>query len=277
MVDRQPPFLLDAGNKIMKTGNPPIYYEMRGKGYPFLLISGLNSDSASWAGVCGKLGKHFRVIAFDNRGSGRSDTPKKKYSIREMADDAIGLLDHLQIRKCHVIGHSMGGYIAQELAIYYPERVGKLILETTAPVSSERNNMLFNDFLKRFEKDHDNEALMRLWAYWSFSPKTFERKNYIAQFIKYASTYPYLQSAQGFKGQIDAIASFNACARIKNIKSKTLIIIGSDDILIYPAESMKLAKGIKGSVSEEIKDAGHCVHVENPDAFISKVVQFLMN
>ena len=61
------------------------------------MISGLNSDSASWAGVCGKLAKYFRVIAFDNRGSGRSDTSKKKYSIREMADDAIALLDHLRI------------------------------------------------------------------------------------------------------------------------------------------------------------------------------------
>jgi 3-oxoadipate enol-lactonase len=277
VVDYQPPFLFDAGNKIMKTGNPSIYYEMRGKGHPLLLISGLNSDSASWAGVCGKLAKHFRVIAFDNRGSGRSDTPKKKYSIREMADDVIGLLDRLQMKKCHVIGHSMGGYIAQELAICYPERVGKLILETTAPVSSTRNNMLFNDFLKRLEKDHDNEASIRLWAYWLFSPKTFERKDYIETFIKYASAYPYLQSAEGFQSQIDAIASFNACARIKNIKSKTLIITGSDDMLIYPAESMKLAKGIKGSVSEEIKDTGHCVHVENPDAFISKVLQFLMN
>ncbi|MCX5666073.1 MAG: alpha/beta hydrolase [Candidatus Omnitrophica bacterium] len=262
---------------IAKLKNISLYYETHGKGDPVLLISGLNSDSASWAGVCGKLAKHFFVIAFDNRGSGRSDTPKKKYSIREMADDAIGLLDRLQLKKCNVIGHSMGGYIAQELAIYYPERVGKLILETTASVSSTRNNMLFNDFLKRFEKDHDNEALMRLWAYWSFSPKTFERKNYIETFIKYASAYPYLQSTEGFQGQINAIASFNACARIKNIKSKTLIITGSADILIYPTESMELAKGIKGSVSEEIKDAGHCVHVENPDAFISKVVQFLMN
>jgi 3-oxoadipate enol-lactonase len=277
VVDYQPPFLLDAGNKIMKTGSPSIYYETHGKGDPVLLIPGLNADSASWAGVCGKLAKHFCVIAFDNRGSGRSYTPKKKYSIREMAYDAIGLLDRLQMKKCHVIGHSMGGYIAQEIAIYYPERVGKLILESTASVSSTRNNMLFNDFLKRFEKDHDNKALMRRWAYWSFSPKTFERQNYIEKFIKYASAYPYLQSTQGFRGQIDAIASFNASARIKNIKSKTLIVIGGDDILIYPAESMKLAKGIKGSVSEEIKDTGHCIHVENPGAFISKVVQFLMN
>jgi pimeloyl-ACP methyl ester carboxylesterase len=260
---------------MMKTGNPSIYYEMRGKGYPLLLISGLNSDSASWAGVCGKLAKHFRVIAFDNRGSGRSDTPEKRYSIREMAEDAITLLGYLKIKKCHVIGHSMGGYIAQEIAIYYPERVGKLVLEATASVSSSRNNMLVSDFLRRFEKDHDNEALMRSWAYWSFSPKTFERVNYIAQFIKNASTYPYLQSARGFKGQIDALESFNACAKIKNIKTKTFVIIGSDDILIYPEESMKLVKGIKGSIFEKIKDTGHCVHVESPDVFASKVIRFL--
>jgi pimeloyl-ACP methyl ester carboxylesterase len=252
-----------------------LYYETHGNGHPLLLISGLNSDNASWSGVCGKLAKHFRVITFDNRGSGRSDTPDKAYSIREMAEDAIALLDYLKIKKCHVIGHSMGGYIAQMLAIYYPERIGKLILEATAPVSTARNNMLISDFLKRFEKDHDNEALMQSWAYWSFSPKTFVRKNYIVAFIKNASAYPYLQSAQGFKGQIDAIKSFNVCDRVKKIKAKTFVIIGSDDILIYPVESMKLVKCIKGSVFEEIKDAGHCVHVEKPDVFTSKVMQFL--
>jgi pimeloyl-ACP methyl ester carboxylesterase len=254
---------------------PSIYYEIRGKGYPLLLISGLNSDSASWAGVCGKLAKHFRVVTFDNRASGRSYMPRKRYSIREMANDAIGLLDRLHIKKCHVIGHSMGGYIAQELAIYHPERVSGLILEATASVSSVRNNMLFKDLVKRFREDRDNEALMRMWSYWLFSPKTFERKNYVGNFIKYAAAYPYFQSAEGFQGQVDAIASFNARARLKNIKSKTLIMIGSDDILIYPAESIALAKGIKGSVSWKIRDTGHCIHVESPDTFISKVVQFL--
>lgn len=259
----------------MKKDGISLYYEMHGKGYPLLLISGLNADNASWAGVCGKLAEYFRVIVFDNRGSGRSDAPDNILSIREMADDAVGLLDHLKIKKCHVIGHSMGGYIAQEMAIFYPERIEKLILEATAPVSSARNNMLFNDFLKRFEKDHNNEALMRSWAYWSFSPKTFERKNYIATFVKNASAYPYLQTAEGFKGQIGAIESFNVCKEIKNIKAKTFVIMGSDDILIYPAESMKLARGIKGSVFEKIKDTGHCVHVESPDVFVSKVIRFL--
>jgi pimeloyl-ACP methyl ester carboxylesterase len=263
-------------SRVKLSNNISLYYETHGQGHPVLLIPGLNSDNASWAGVCGKLAKHFHVIALDNRGSGRSDTPKKKrYSIREMADDTICLIDHLQIKKCHVIGHSMGGYIAQELAVYYPDRVGKLILEATASVSSTRNNKLFNDFLKRFEKDHDNEALMRLWTFWSFSPKTFEHENYIATFIKNASAYPYLQSAQGFKCQVGAIALFNRCAEIRKIQAKTLVITGSDDILIYPEESMKLVKSIKGSIFEQIKNSGHCVHVENPGLFTSRVIQFL--
>ncbi len=258
-----------------KLKNISLYYEIYGKGQPLLLISGLNSDNASWVGVCAKLAKFFSVIVFDNRGSGRSDAPNKKYSIREMAVDAAGLLDYLRIKKCHVVGHSMGGYIAQDLAIDYFECVGKLILEATASVSSARNNALFNDFLRRFEKNQDNEALMRAWSYWLFSPKKFEEKGYIAAFIKEASAYPYLQSVEGFKGQISAMTSFDSRLKAKNIKAKTLVIAGSDDILIYPAESMQLAKSIKGSVFEEIKGAGHCVHVEKPDLFTAKVIRFL--
>lgn len=252
-----------------------LYYEIHGSGYPLLLISGINADSASWTGVRGRLAERFRVITFDNRSSGRSGSPGKRYSIREMAGDAIGLLDHLGIEKCHVMGHSMGGYIAQEMAINYPERIAKLILEATAPVSSVRNNMLFDDFLRRFEKDHDSAALMRSWACWSFSPAAFKRKNFVPSFIKKASAYPYLQSAKGFRSQADAVMAFDASARIKNIKARTLVIIGNDDILIYPSESMELVKGIKGSVFARIKDAGHCVHFEYPQLFASKVIRFL--
>jgi pimeloyl-ACP methyl ester carboxylesterase len=192
-----------------------------------------------------------------------------------MARDAAGLLDSLRIKDCHVVGHSMGGYIAQELAINYPARVAKLVLEATAPVSSGRNNVLLNDLLSRFEKDGDNEALMRSWAYWSFSPKAFERGNFIATFIKNASSYAYLQPAKGFKSQMDAIVSFDTRKRLKMISARTLVLTGSDDILIYPEESMRLVKGIKHSVLEEMKDSGHCMHVERPDIFVSKVIRFL--
>ena len=98
-----------------KLNNISLYYEIHGKGDPVLLIPGLNADSASWAGVYLKLARHFHIIRLDNRSSGRSDTPKKRYSIREMADDAIGLLDHLRIKKCHIIGHSFASKVIQFL------------------------------------------------------------------------------------------------------------------------------------------------------------------
>ncbi|MDD5439348.1 MAG: alpha/beta hydrolase [Candidatus Omnitrophica bacterium] len=259
----------------VKLGDISLYYEEQGKGQPLLLIAGLGADHASWTGVSLRLARHFRVITFDNRGSGRSDTPRTRYSVRCMAGDAVKLLDYLRIQKCHVIGHSMGGYIAGTLAAHYPERVGMLVLEATAPVSTARNNFLFDDFLNRFKRGHDSEALMRSWSYWSFSPKTFERKGFVATFIKKASTYPYPQSAEGFKRQIGAVKAFDGRGSIKNIKARTLVIMGADDILIYPAESMALVDNIPDSIGKEIKHAGHCVHVEMPAVFTETVERFL--
>lgn len=259
----------------VKLNNISIYYEAYGRGEPVLLIPGLNADNASWYDVYQKFMKHFRVIGIDNRASGRSDVPDKPYTIRDMADDAIGLLDHLKIKKCHVIGHSMGGYITQQMAIHYPARVGKIVLEATAAGSTARNKTLIRDLLEQFEKDNDNVRLSRSWSYWLFSQKTFERNNYIETYIKHASTYPYLQSAKGFRSQAEAIGRFNVRDGLKKIRARALVIAGSDDILIYPSQSKELARSIKGSVYDEIKGAGHCVHVEKPALFASKVIKFL--
>lgn len=252
-----------------------MYYETAGKGRPLLLIAGLNADNAGWAAVRAKLAENFRVILPDNRASGRSPVPFGKFSIADMADDAVRLLNHLRINRCDVVGHSMGGFIAQDMAVRYPGRVDKLVLEATACASSARNNALFADLADSFSRDKDKEALMRRWSYWLFSPKTFSRKSYVETFIRKASGYPYLQSAAGFKKQVDAVAGFDFRGMIKKIKSETMVIAGADDILISPEESRMLADGIKGSVFEKITGAGHCPHVEAPVVFISKVLRFL--
>jgi len=258
-----------------KINDITFYYEVRGEGFPVLLIAGLGSDNSSWLGVRRELSKNFRVITFDNRGCGRSGVPCKPYSVRDMAGDAVGLLDHLNIRKCHVVGHSMGGYIAQEMAISYPAYISKLILEASAAVSSERNNRLFNDFLKQIESGNGLECLFSQWTYWLFSPKTFKSKTFIPTFLKNIARYPYKQSAEGFKGQIGAIASFDAAGRIRRIKVKTLVVVGSDDMLILQAESKVLAEKIPDSSLITIKDTGHCIHLENLNGFIKAVTDFL--
>ncbi len=250
-----------------------LYYEIRGDGPPLLLISGLGTDSLTWLSVRGGLARHFRVITFDNRGAGRSRTPDTPYTIVDMADDARRLLAHCGIGKAHILGHSMGGYIAQELAGKFPECVDKLILADTAPVSSERNNTFFRDFLGWWKKGMDLEARLRHWTFWLFTPERFADGGFIENYIQAALGAPYPQTIPGFQGQIEAIASFDARDRLDKIRAETLIIEGKEDILILPREAETL-KRIPGSSLLSIPEAAHLLYVEQPDAFSRALVEF---
>lgn len=255
--------------------NIGLYYNIYGEGTPLLLIAGLGSDSASWSLVIDDLSKEFQAIVFDNRGTGRSDIGHEAISIATMAEDAIKLLDFLQIEKTHLLGHSMGGYVAQELAIHYPERVDKLVLESTAPVSSKRNTILFDDMYHQLGKEGHCEAWIRRWAFWLFSPKIIQDRNFIDSFINNSMNYPFHQKAEDFKSQINAILSFDARDRTGTIQAKTLIVEGKNDILITPEEAGMLAKGISGSTFHLLDEVAHCIHIENPGLFSRTVLTFL--
>ncbi|MDD4183711.1 MAG: alpha/beta hydrolase, partial [Candidatus Omnitrophica bacterium] len=249
-----------------KLNDISLYYKVYGNGAPFLLIGGLGSDSSSWLGVVKEFSSYFQTIIFDNRGCGRSSAGGKS-TMTEMAKDAIALLDFLKIEKAHILGHSMGGYIAQELAINYPNRVNKLILESTAPVSSKRNNTLLKDIYSQLEKEGHSEAWFKRWIEWLFSPELIADNSFVEMFIKNSIEYPYRQKADGFKSQIEAIASFDVCDKISAIKAKTLILEGKNDILITPEEVKALAKNIHGSTVKLLDGVAHCIHIENPKLF----------
>lgn len=252
-----------------------VYYEIHGDGYPLLLIAGLGSDSASWSSIIPGLSSCFQVIIFDNCGCGRTSVPAGEYSIGDMANDAVNLLNALNIKQTHVLGHSMGGYIAQTMAIKYPERVSKLILASTAAVSSERNNQLFADFSKQLDNNIDYETWIKNWLPWLFSGKTRQNNDFINEFVKGAVAYDYRQTSDGFRGQIRAIKAFDGRRTAQNIKIPTLIIAGSDDQLITPQEAKTLAKEIKGSVYRQLEEAGHSIFVENCTACIDAIKNFL--
>ncbi len=254
-----------------------LYYEIYGNGAPLLLIGGLGSDSASWLGVVNEFAKYFQTIIFDNRGCGRSDVVHGECTASQMAEDSIKLLDFLKIEKAHIIGHSLGGYIAQELAIKYPERVSKLVLESTASISSKRNNVLFEDIYSQLKREGHSKEWFKRWAFWLFAPKFFEDSNFIDTFIENSIKYPYLQTKEGYKSQLDAIISFDARDKLREIKAKTLVLEGKYDILITPEEVETLAKSIQGSVFQLLEDVAHCIHIENPKLFTDTVLNFLVN
>ena len=259
----------------VKLNDISLYYEVYGKGASLLLIGGLGSDSSSWLGVVKEFSPYFQTVAFDNRGSGRSGIAHKECTIGKMAEDAIKLLDFLKIERAHIIGHSMGGYIAQELAINYPDRVGKLILESTAPVSSQRNNLLFEDMCGQLAREGYSESWIKRWTFWLFSPRLFTDGPFIAEFVENAVKYPYAQKMDGFKRQIDAIASFDARDEINTIKAETLVLEGRDDILMPPEEARVLAKNIRKSIFRLLDGVAHCIHIEDPKLFTGAVLEFL--
>ena len=108
-----------------------INYSVEGRGEPLFLIMGFSGSKMAWFFQRGAFRKHFQVVTFDNRGVGQSDKPPGPYSMKMFADDTVGLMDHLGIDKAHVLGASMGGMIAQHIALSHPERVRKLVLSCT--------------------------------------------------------------------------------------------------------------------------------------------------
>jgi pimeloyl-ACP methyl ester carboxylesterase len=259
----------------IKIGKTSLYYEVKGGGKPLLLIAGLGSDSSSWFGVSGTLSRRFKVIVFDNPGTGRSSDMKKPFTIAHMADVVAEFLEYLKIKRANILGHSMGGYIAQELAVNYPECVDKLILESTAPVSSRRNEALFKNFYTQLKKEGCSKAWVERWAFWLFSRKLFADKSFIATFTKNVAEYPYVQKAVDFRSQIEAIASFDMRGELSAVKAKTLILEGKEDILITPEEAKALAKKIKRSTFLLLDSIAHCIHIENPKLFTGTVLKFL--
>ena len=251
-----------------------IYYEVRGEGTPLLMIAGLSSDSQSWLPVLIPLSGKFKLITVDNRGVGRSDKDNKGLSITDLSEDIAGLIKFLGYEKVNILGHSMGGMIAMELAVKHPELIDNLILAATSVKAGNRNKMLFDSWITMMKGDMDKEFWFRNIYYWLFTPEFFEDEKLVEQAIKMSMNYRYLQSDESFKNQIDTIVKFDFTENVSKIKSRTLILYGENDIL-FNKDCTDNISYIPGSNTIIIKNAAHSIHFDNPKAFIKEVVNFL--
>ena len=260
---------------VASINNIECFYEIHGQGMPLMLIGGVSSDSQSWQPVLNKLKNNFEIIIYDSRATGRTHCPAGFFDIAVLAKDAVSLLEYLKIDKANIIGHSMGGYIAQEIAINYPDKVNDLILESTAAFTSERNKKLFDNLIHMLEENLSYEIFLKEFMNWLFSPAFFNDKKKVNEFIRYIEEYPYKQTLEDFKRQLDAYFTYSSLNRLNTIKSQTLIIRGENDILITEEDNRILAGKICNVKVKKIKDAAHSLHVEEPNAFAIEVVAFL--
>ncbi|SJZ79726.1 Pimeloyl-ACP methyl ester carboxylesterase [Trichlorobacter thiogenes] len=251
-----------------------LYYEQHGSGPPLMLIAGLASDSQSWLPVVEGLAKQFAVILLDNRGVGRS-TQECEISVSLMADDCAALIRHLGYQRVAVTGHSMGGMIAMELSRQYPDLVDRLVLVATAAKNRVRNNLLFQDWADWYEAGTNRAAWFRTVLYWIFTKRFFENQPLLDASLNYLLKYPWPQSPQAFRQQVQAIAGFDATPWLGQVMVPTCVLAGEQDLLMPPGDSEYLAQQLPNAVLEVVKGAAHSIHTEQPEAFMQCLLEFL--
>jgi pimeloyl-ACP methyl ester carboxylesterase len=242
-----------------QVGDINIYYESHGDGEPLLLIMGYGQYSALWAPVIHDFSPTYRVISFDNRGTGRSDKPDIPYTMKMMADDARGLLDAIGVDSAHVFGMSMGGMIAQEFALNYPNKLRSLILgctncggtKMTLPSQEALAFLLGPEMAKLSAEERARQTVPWLWTqeYIDNNPRAVE--------LFVAVTVEYPTPVHGYRCQAKAIMAHDTYDRLPQITAPTLVITGDADRLIPADNSRILASTIPSAELVILENAGH--------------------
>ncbi len=212
----------------IKVGDVDLYYELHGQGFPLVLIAGIGYHSGCWFSVLPHFSRDFQVVVFDNRGVGRSDKPAADYSIEMFADDTANLLRALGIGKAHVLGRSMGGAIAQQMAIRHPEMVEKLVLVATLSETSPFG-LLVLDVWQQVGLKAGMDVLHKLLLMESLSPRFFgQHPQVVEEILGRGDEHP--QPAEAFVRQAGAVARHNATPLLHRIAAPTHILAGEKDI-----------------------------------------------
>jgi pimeloyl-ACP methyl ester carboxylesterase len=254
-----------------------IYFEIHGSGPPLVLIMGLRRNAEWWYRQIPELSKHFTVVAFDNRGAGRSDKPEMDYSIRLFADDTAELINLLGIPRAHVLGISMGGYIAQELAISHPDKVNGLILGCTS-CGGSRAVIMSEERVEKFtaNKGLTPEQILRKDMDLYFSDRFIrEHPERIEEFVNISLRY--YQPADAFFRQLNACLNHNTADRVSEISSPTLIMTGDDDHLVPSENSLILKELMPDADLELFAGCRHCFFMEESEKFNRSAVRFFLS
>ena len=257
-------------------GDIKMYYEIHGEGKPLLLIMGLGGHILDWGWVLPeKLAEGRQVILFDNRGSGRSDQPEGPYSTMQMANDTASLMDAIGIERADIFGVSMGGMIAQQMALDYPHRVDKLILGSTS-AGGDLQVLPPPEIQAYLEPRLDLTLHEALW--WSAPagfPQEFIEANPEIIERKIQANLAYPSELHAYEAQLAAYKSHDVYARLSSIQSPTLVLTGDADVLIPPENSHMLEKNIPDAQLREIEGAGHLFWISHPNETFSALVDFL--
>ncbi len=273
------PANLVAGERAMplvKAGSIALYYEMHGQGFPLVLIRGLGSNADHWYCQVPTLSRRFNVVIFDNRGIARSEKSKDPITIAVMAQDTVALMQGLGISKAHVLGISLGGMVAQEIAMRFPEKVRGLVLGCTHCGGGHVvRKPITDDGITPEDLYSDEPATAAKALKILFAEKTLHRTpQVIERYLEASRAHP--PSREILRKQREAVMGFDFWGNLPKIDAPTLVITGAEDVLVPPENSKLIAGRIPGARLEIVADGGHQFMVEQPEVANRLILDFLL-
>lgn len=261
--------------RVARNGAVAIAYDVRGQGPPLVLIQGLGVGRWGWEPVVDRLARQFRVITVDNRGTGASDAPPGSYSTRAMAEDVVAVLDDAGVGSAGVVGTSLGGMVAQELALAHPERVERLVLVATIPGGRLTAPMpLKTAYLLTWAPLMRSEQRLRGFVEHNLGPETLRRRAKVVRRLM-ALKRAHPQTKQAWRAQATAGVLFDPLGRQRHITQPTLILQGTADQVVNPVNAERLADLIPDARLHYVEGAGHLLCWDEPRRFVRAVSGFL--
>lgn len=256
-------------------GSLETYYEIEGDGPPVVFIGGLSQDHVGWMlQVPAVAAAGYRCVTFDNRDAGQTAPGTGPYTIRRMADDTLDLMDAIGVPSAHIVGLSMGGMIAQEMAMASPDRVSSLTLVCTcAGIDPEMAGVL--RAWKAARPHVDDVDFVLMVSSWLFTHRFYQDAASVEGFLGIVRSNPFPQSAAGFVRQCDAVLTHDTRDRLAQIRTPTRIIVGAEDTLTPSRYSRWLADRIPGAELIVLPNAGHLLSLETPGEFNQTLIEFL--
>ena len=249
-----------------------IAWERRGNGLPLVLVHGLGYARWGWEPVVDSLAEHYEILLLDNRGIGESEAPPGPYTTAEMAGDVLDVLNQADIETAHVLGTSLGGMIAQELALAAPERVAKLVLASTTPGGSKAAPMP-DETVRLLTQAATLEPHVALRRFVENALAPGAPDELIERIL--AHRLATAQPPAAWAAQAAAGATFDAWDRLPGLVPPTLILHGTADVVVDPENASLLDSLIPDARLELFPGGGHLFFWEEPERFVAVVGEFL--
>jgi pimeloyl-ACP methyl ester carboxylesterase len=247
-------------------------HSWQGSGEPLVLIAGLGGKGTSWHPFLERASAHYRVLTFDNPGAGEALPIRGRITIREMAGQVLDLLDHLGVPRAHVVGRSMGGMIAQELALRAPERVARLVLAATSARSDAHLAGVFRLWAELAESGAPLSIRHKSSLLWCLGKRALEAEGAAERYLVARARK---DRPADYALQARACAEHDALDRLSGLAVPTLVLSGADDRLTPTHHAEALVDALPDARGIVIPAAGHLAYLETPDEFAAAVLDFL--